>query len=124
SSKRAMSLPVRGSLLHRRGGARRHGIAYEWTSPRDRSKTRSQPEARHWARAGGRMYGLLIAFHIAAGTTALVAAAAALATSKGDRWHVYAGRAFTLGMLVVFLTAVPMTLIRPNLFLLLIAVFS
>jgi hypothetical protein len=70
------------------------------------------------------MYGLLIAFHIAAGTTALVAAAAALATSKGDHWHVYAGRAFTLGMLVVFLTAVPMTLIRPNLFLLLIAVFS
>jgi len=70
------------------------------------------------------MYGLLIAFHIAAGTTALVAAAAALATSKGDRWHVYAGRAFTLGMLVVFLTAVPMTLIRPNLFLLLITVFS
>jgi hypothetical protein len=74
--------------------------------------------------AGGRVYGLLLTFHIAAGTTALVAAAVALATSKGDRGHVYAGRAFTLGMLVVFLTAVPMTLIRPNLFLLLIAVFS
>ena len=70
------------------------------------------------------MYGLLIAFHIAAGTIALIAAAAALASSKGDRWHVYAGRAFTLGMVVVFLTAVAMTLIRPNLFLLLIAVFS
>jgi hypothetical protein len=70
------------------------------------------------------MYGLLIAFHIAAGTIALIAAAAALASSKGDRWHVYAGRAFTLGMVVVFLTAVPMTLMRPNLFLLLIAVFS
>ena len=46
------------------------------------------------------MYGLLIAFHIAAGTIALVAAAVALATSKRDRWHVYAGRAFTLGMVV------------------------
>src|SRR6516164_3790982 len=91
-----------------------------WTSPREPSKTpsrtparRGRAEARHWARAGGRMYGLLIAFHIAAGTIALVAAAVALATSKRDRWHVYAGRAFTLGMVVVFLTAVAMTLIRP-----------
>jgi hypothetical protein len=62
--------------------------------------------------------------HIAGGLIALVAAAGALGTTKGDRWHVYSGRAFVLGMLVVFLTALPMTLIRPNLFLFLIAVFS
>lgn len=70
------------------------------------------------------MYKLLLSFHIAGGVTALVTAACALATSKGDRWHVYAGRTFTLGMLVVFLTALPMTFIRPNLFLSLIAIFS
>src|SRR5713226_6356363 len=69
------------------------------------------------------MYKLLLSFHIAGGVTALVAAASALATSKGDRWHVYSGRAFALGMLVVFLTALPMTFIRPNLFLFLIALF-
>lgn len=70
------------------------------------------------------MYKLLLSFHIAGGVTALVTAASALATSKGDRWHVYSGRAFALGMLIVFLTALPMTFIRPNLFLFLIAVFS
>lgn len=70
------------------------------------------------------MYSVLLSIHIAAGVTALVAAAGALATSKGGRWHVYAGRAFALAMLVVFLTALPMTFLRPNLFLFLVAVFS
>jgi len=70
------------------------------------------------------MYKLLLALHIAGGFTALVAAATALATPKGERWHVCSGRAFALGMLVVFLTALPMTFIRPNLFLFLVAVFS
>ena len=70
------------------------------------------------------MYKILLAFHITGGVTALVSAAGALAASKGDRWHVYSGRAFTLGMLLVFLTALPMTYIRPNLFLFLIALFS
>ena len=70
------------------------------------------------------MYSLLLTLHIAAGTTVLLAAAAALVTSKGAQRHIYAGRTFVLGMLGVFLTAVPMTFIRPNLFLFLIAVFS
>ncbi len=70
------------------------------------------------------MYRLLLWVHITGGTIALIAAAGAMATAKGDRWHVYSGRAFTLGMLVVFLTAVPMTFLRPNLFLFLIALFS
>ena len=46
------------------------------------------------------MYNLILSFHIAGGATALVTAAGALMTSKGDRWHVYSGRAFALGMLV------------------------
>ena len=70
------------------------------------------------------MYKLLLVFHIAGGVTALGTAAGALVTSKGDRWHIYCGRAFALGMLVVFLTALPMTFLRPNLFLFLIAIFS
>jgi hypothetical protein len=69
-------------------------------------------------------YRLLLAFHIAAGATALIAAVGALGTLKGGRWHVRAGRMFVVAMLVVFLTAVPMTLLRPNLFLFLVAVFS
>ncbi len=70
------------------------------------------------------MYKLLLAFHIAGGVTALGTAVGALATSKGDRWHIYFGRAFALGMLVVFLTALPMTFLKPNRFLFLIALFS
>src|SRR5262245_44924735 len=70
------------------------------------------------------MYPLLLSCHIAGGTTALLSAAVALTTAKGDRAHVYSGRAFVIAMSVVFLTAVPMTLIRPNLLLLLVAVFS
>ena len=70
------------------------------------------------------MHAALLSIHIAAGFAALIMAAVAAVTPKGERWHVYAGRVFVLGMAVVFLTAVPMTLIKPNLFLLLIAVFS
>jgi hypothetical protein len=71
-----------------------------------------------------RLHALLLALHIAAGHLALVAAAAALLAGKGGRRHAYAGRIFTLGMAIVFATAVPMTLIRPNLFLFLVAIFS
>jgi hypothetical protein len=70
------------------------------------------------------MYALLLSIHIAAGFTALATAGVAAVTPKGQRAHVYAGRAFVVGMAVVFLTALPMTVIKPNLFLLLVAVFS
>jgi hypothetical protein len=70
------------------------------------------------------MYKILLSIHIAAGFTALSSAAVAVATPKGARWHVNAGRVFVIGMAGVFLTALPMTLIKPNLFLLLIAIFS
>ncbi len=70
------------------------------------------------------MYKVLLALHIAGGFAALVSAAVALATSKGGRGHVYAGRVFSVGMLVIFVTALPMTFLKPNLFLLLIALFS
>ena len=70
------------------------------------------------------MYAALLSIHIAAGFTALITAAVAAVTPKGARSHIYAGRTFVLGMALVFLTALPMTLIKPNLFLLLIAIFS
>ena len=70
------------------------------------------------------MYPVLLAIHIVAGFTALLASVVAVASPKGARWHVYAGRVFVIGMALVFGTALPMTLIKPNLFLLLVAVFS
>ena len=70
------------------------------------------------------MYESLLRIHIAGGVVVLLAPAAALATSKGSRWHIVSGRAFVLGMFVVFLTALPMTLLRPNVFLFGVAVVS
>jgi len=70
------------------------------------------------------MYRLLLSLHIAAGFPALLAALVAVITAKGARAHVYAGRAFVVGMALVFGTALPMTVIKPNLFLLLVAIFS
>ena len=70
------------------------------------------------------MYQLLLGTHIVAGNLALLAAIGAIVARKGGAAHLWAGRAFTLGMTVIFVTAVPMTLIRPNVFLLLVALFN
>ncbi len=70
------------------------------------------------------MYKLFLAFHIMGGVTALGTAIGALVAAKGKAWHSYFGRAFVTGMLIVFLTAVPMTFLQPNLFLFLVAIFS
>jgi hypothetical protein len=51
-------------------------------------------------------------------------AGGALGTRKGRRGHALWGRAFALGMLVVFLTTLLMMFTRPNLFLLCVAVLS
>jgi hypothetical protein len=69
-------------------------------------------------------YGLLLSLHIAAGAAALVTSSVAVARTKGSRAHVRSGRAFVVTMLIVFLTAVPMTVIKGDVFLLLIAVFT
>jgi hypothetical protein len=70
------------------------------------------------------IYRLLLWLHIGAGHVALAAAAVALLAGKGGRGHAYAGRVFAAGMALVFVTAVPLTLMRPNLFLFLVAIFS
>ena len=70
------------------------------------------------------IYRLLLWLHVGAGHVALAAAVVALLAGKGGRAHAYAGRVFAIGMALVFITAVPLTLIKPNLFLFLVAVFS
>ena len=58
-------------------------------------------------------HAILLTLHVAAGHLVLGAAAVALLAGKGGRAHVQAGRIFTVGMAIVFATAVPMTVIRP-----------
>jgi hypothetical protein len=72
-------------------------------------------------------YQILLIVHILAGFAALTAAAVATLTKTLDvahRWHVYSGTVFFWGMVVIFLTALPLALIRPNTFLFLIAILS
>ncbi len=67
---------------------------------------------------------ILLAVHIAAGSISLASAGVALATAKGGRWHVLAGRVYAVGMTVVFVTAVPLAVLGGSIFLFLIALFS
>ncbi len=72
-------------------------------------------------------YKILLIVHIIAGFIALTTAAVATMTKTLDvahRWHVYSGTVFFWGMVVIFLTAIPLALIRPNTFLFLIAILS
>ena len=66
----------------------------------------------------------LLAIHILAGTTALLAAAFAICSEKGKKIHITAGRTYYWGMAGIFLTALPMSIITSNGFLFLIAFFS
>ena len=63
------------------------------------------------------MYRLLLIFHIAGGVLSLSAPIGALATTKGTHWHILAGRTFVFGMFVIFVTTLPMTILKPNAFL-------
>lgn len=73
------------------------------------------------------IYNLLLITHITAGFAALIGAAGAVSTKTiipNHLWHTRFGSVFFYGMVLVFLTTVPMTIIRPNIFLLLIGIFS
>ena len=67
---------------------------------------------------------ILLPIHILAGTIALLCAALAVSSEKGKRLHVLSGRAYVWSMATIFLTAIPMSIIRSNIFLFLIAIFS
>ncbi len=66
----------------------------------------------------------LLVIHIAAGSVALAMAPIALATAKGGVHHVRAGRAYTLAMALVCVTALPLAILGADVLLSLIAVFS
>ena len=66
----------------------------------------------------------LLGVHIAAGTGAFLLAPVALATAKGGRAHKRWGMVYLWCMGAVAVTALPMALYRPVLFLALVAVFS
>lgn len=70
---------------------------------------------------------LLLAVHIGAGFSALgtgLLAAGNKIFGFSHRWHALAGRVFFAAMSIVFVTAVPLSILRANVFLLLIAIFS
>ena len=68
--------------------------------------------------------GILLSIHILAGSVALVSAALALSTEKGKKFHVLIGKSYFWSMVIIFLTALPMSIITGNVFLFLIAIFS
>ena len=68
--------------------------------------------------------GVLLSIHILAGSVALLSAASALLTEKGKKFHVLIGKAYFWSMVIIFLTAIPMSIITGNVFLFLIAIFS
>ena len=65
----------------------------------------------------------LLVIHILAGTIALLCAALAVSSEKGKKFHVLSGRTYFWCMVVIFLTAIPMSIININIFLFLIGIF-
>lgn len=73
------------------------------------------------------MYSPILTLHIIAGFLALgssfVAVYTKLVTDR-HQLHLYSGRVFCWAMTVVFVTSVTLTILKPNLFLFVIAIFS
>ena len=67
---------------------------------------------------------LLLALHVAAGSVALLAAFAAISLKKGSPKHNLVGRIYFWAMMAVALTAIPVSIARPNLMLFFVALFS
>lgn len=70
------------------------------------------------------LFRVLLAVHICAGTIALLVAPGAMITVKGGLWHRRWGKAYVWAMMVIAATGTVMSFLRPNLFLLMVAVFS
>ena len=67
---------------------------------------------------------ILLPIHIASGSIALFSASLAISTEKGKKFHVLSGKSYFWAMVLIFLTAIPMSIINSNVFLFLIAIFS
>ena len=70
------------------------------------------------------MIQILLPIHILAGIIALSCAAISVSSEKGKKIHILSGRTYFWCMVVIFLTAIPMSIISSNIFLFLIAIFS
>jgi|SRR5205814_10195033 len=70
------------------------------------------------------LFHILLAFHILAAGLALVVAPGGMVTVKGGRWRRRWGKIFVAAMFVVATTAAAMSVLHPNLFLFMVAIFS
>ena len=70
------------------------------------------------------MMEILLPIHILAGTIALFAAAFAICSEKGKKIHITAGKTYYWGMVGIFMTALPMSIINKEISLFLVAFFS
>ena len=66
----------------------------------------------------------LLVIHISAGVATLLSAAVAIFSAKGKKIHLNSGSVYFWGMVGIFLTAIPMSLLTEDVFLFLVAVFS
>lgn len=66
----------------------------------------------------------LLVTHVAAGSVALFAAVLAISFRKGSPKHNFVGMIYFWAMMTVAVTAIPVAMIRPNLMLLFVALFS
>lgn len=66
----------------------------------------------------------LLIIHIAAGSIALICGAVAAFAVKGSRTHIWPGRLFVLSMLVTAFSAIVLSIVRPNAFLLAVGFFT
>lgn len=72
----------------------------------------------------GDTFRAILLFHIICGGVALLVAPLAMITRKGGLWHRRWGKVYFWSMAVVAATAFVLTMLRPQLFLFLVAVFS
>lgn len=73
------------------------------------------------------VYNVLLVIHIVAGVAALLSLFVAVYSKliqNRHSLHLLSGRVFAIGMTAVFITTIPLTILRPNLFLLVIGIFS
>jgi len=70
------------------------------------------------------LYTSILIFHVAVGTVSLLSGSTALLTKKGGKVHRKAGKVYYYGMYAVTISALVMSLLKFNPFLLAIAIFS
>lgn len=70
------------------------------------------------------LFSILLWIHIISGTIGLISGGVVMISKKGNSKHKFVGKFFFYGMLTTSLVAIPMTFLRPNVFLFLISIFT